>query len=151
MKTFLFLLLSGCGLALGQGGGAPAEAQSSPTRFQAYDLLIDPKGKPLAAYQIEIAAEKGQVKIAGIEGGEHPAFRHPPAYDPKAMQQDHVMLAALSTEPPDKLPSGKTRVAVLHVMITGDPPEFAVKCRAAGSAAAEKIAVETTLVERKRP
>ncbi len=151
MKIVVLFFLAGCGLAMAQGGAAPAEGQPAPIRFRAYDVLIDPKGKPLAAYQIEIAAEKGEVKIAGIEGGEHPAFRHPPAYDPKAMQQDHVILAALSTEPAEKLPSGKTRVAVLHVVTTGEPPEFAVKCLAAGSAQAEKIAVETTLAERKRP
>ncbi len=151
MKTLLLFLLAGCGIALAQSGPTPAEAPPTPVRFRAYDVLIDPKGKPLAAYQLEIAAERGQVKIVGVEGGEHPAFRNPPAYDRKAMQHDHVILAALSTEPADKLPAGKTRVAVLHVLTTGDPPEFAVKCLAAGSARAEKIAVDATLAERKSP
>ena len=52
----------------------------------------------LAAYQIEFSVTNILTKIVGIEGGQHPAFREPPFYDPKAMQQERVIIAAFSTD-----------------------------------------------------
>ena len=71
------------------------------TRFVTMDLIIDPKGEPLAAYQVEITAPAG-VKFVGIEGGQHPEFRKTPFYDPKAMQSERLIVAAFSEE--DKHP-----------------------------------------------
>src|SRR6267142_3694254 len=68
------------------------------SRFRAVDIFIDPKGAPLAAWQIEFAATNGVAKIVGIEGGEAEPFRNPPFYDPKAMQGERVIIAAFSTE-----------------------------------------------------
>ncbi|MBI2926382.1 MAG: hypothetical protein HYY24_11865 [Verrucomicrobia bacterium] len=125
-------------------------AADTAIRFRAVDVYVDSKEKPLAAYQLELSAKEGRAKIVGIEGGEHPAFKEPPFYDPKAMQQDRVIIAAFNTSPAGKLPKGKTRVATVHVQSIGDgQPEFAVKVETAGTVNGKKIKVGASFEERK--
>lgn len=96
-------------------------------QFRAVDIFIDSKDQPLAAYQLEFKASKGEVKIVGIEGGEHERFRNPPYYDPQAMQQERVIIAAFNTAPAPALPTGRTRIATIHVQLVGNvEPEFVV-------------------------
>ena len=122
----------------------------STVRFRTVDISLDSKVKPLAAYQIEFSATAGEVKIVGIEGGEHAAFTQPPFHDPKAMQHDHAIIAAFSTDAADKLPKGKTRVATIHVQIKGAvEPKFEIKLQAAADAGGNKIAAEASVEERK--
>src|SRR5437764_15118504 len=64
---------------------AKSSSSTSSARFRSIDIFIDSRGAKLAAYQIEFAGESDQVKPVGIEGGEHPAFKEPPYYDPKAL------------------------------------------------------------------
>jgi hypothetical protein len=121
------------------------------TRFCAMDIFIDSKGAPLAAWQIEFAATNGLAKIVGIEGGETEPFRNPPFYDPKAIQNDRVIIAAFSTEPASALPTGKTRVATIHLQITGTvQPQFELKLQAAADPKEKKIPAEVSLEERKK-
>jgi hypothetical protein len=89
-------------------------------RFTSVDVLVDSDTQPLAAYQLTFTVTNTPAKIVGIEGGEHPAFKPPPYYDPKAMQQERVILAAFNTAPADQLPKGRTRVATIHLQVTGD-------------------------------
>ena len=89
-------------------------------RFDAIDVYVDSGAQPLAAYQLDVSAAAGDVKIVGIEGGEHPAFADPPYYDPAAMRHDRVIVAAFSTAPPERLPNGRTRIATIHVQIAGE-------------------------------
>ncbi len=125
-------------------------AEDTAIRFRAVDVYVDSKEKPLAAYQLELSAKEGRAKIVGIEGGEHPAFKEPPFYDPKAMQQDRVIIAAFSTLPANKLPKNKTRVATIHVQSIGDrQPEFALKVETAGTVGGKKIKVQARFEERK--
>jgi hypothetical protein len=66
------------------------------------------------------AAGGGKVTLVGIEGGEHAVFAKPAYYDPAALAPDgggRVILAAYSTG--KDLPTGRTRVARLHVMVEG--------------------------------
>jgi hypothetical protein len=135
---------------------APLHAQQSaleegPTRFCAMDIFIDSKSAPLAAWQIEFAATNGLAKIVGIEGGEAGPFHNPPFYDPKAIQNDRVIIAAFSTELSTKLPAGKTRVATIHLQITGTAqPQFELKLQAAADPDGKKIPVEISFEERKK-
>ncbi len=135
---------------------APLYAQQSaleegPTRFCAVDIFIDSKGAPLAAWQIEFAATNGVAKIVGIEGGESGSFLNPPFYDPKAIQNDHVIIAAFSTAPVTKLPTGKTRVATIHLQISGTiQPQFELKLQAASDANGNRIPVQPFFEERKK-
>ncbi|SRR5258706_9353700 len=105
-----------------------AADEESRIRFRALDLFVDSGSSPLAAYQLECFATNGVVSITGIEGGEHPAFSPAPYYDPKAMQHERVIIAAFNTGAPDRLPAGKSRVATVHVAISGPgEPKFTVR------------------------
>jgi len=127
----------------------PAVTDQS-VRFQAVDILIDSKETPLAAYQLEFTVKSGDAKVVGVEGGEHSAFKDAPFYDPKAIQHERVIIAALNTTSADKLPTGKTRVATIHLQVTGERnPDCAVKLQTAATLEGRKILVETTFEERK--
>lgn len=122
-------------------------AQESKTkiRFEAVDIFVNSGAKPLAAYQLEFRVEKGDAKIVGVEGGSHVAFREPPFYDPKAIQQERVILAAFNTSNGNKLPKHKTRVATIHLQISGSKePKFSVKLKTAANADGKKISAEAT-------
>ena len=129
---------------------AQPAATKDTVRFQAVDIFIDSKDTPLAAYQLEFLVKTGDAKVVGVEGGEHPAFKDAPFYDPKAIQHERVIIAAFNTAAADKLPKGKTRVATMHLQITGDRnPDYAVKLETAATLEGRKIGVETTFEERK--
>ncbi len=101
--------------------GAVAESDvtdRSATRFTTVDIYLDSGDMPLAAYQLQFKATEGEVKIVGIEGGEHDAFSEPPYYDPEAIQRERVIIAAFNTSDASQLPAGRTRVATIH--LTGD-------------------------------
>lgn len=117
--------------------------------FTAFDIFVDSKNIPLAAYQLEFSGPADKVRITGIEGGEHEAFKTPPFYDPKAMQQERVILAAFTSAPAGQLPSGRTRVATVHVQFTGSQkPVFSVKSHTAADSEGAEIRTQTTFSER---
>jgi hypothetical protein len=101
-------------------------SKSPRVYFRPIAVYIDSGAEPLAAYQFELVTKAGQVKIVGVEGGEHAAFANPPYYDPAALQRDRIIIAAFNTS--KDLPKGKTRVATLHMQITGDTePQYEIK------------------------
>ena len=97
----------------------PAEVAQDSIRFEAIDVFLDSGDLPLAAWQLELRSLTQDVEIVGIEGGEHPAFKEPPYYDPRAMNNNRVILGAFNTGSNNQLPSGRSRVARVHVQITG--------------------------------
>lgn len=128
----------------------PAALEEGRSRFCAVDIFVDSGSTPLAAYQIEFAATNGLAKIVGIEGGEHPAFRQPPFYDPKAMQHERVIIASFSTRSSIELPAGKTRVATIHFQISGPGvPGFDLKLQVAGDPQGKKMPAKISFEERK--
>src|SRR4051812_44284824 len=144
MKALLaMLIVFKLGISCAQTNG------EAPVRFQAVDIVIDAGATPLAAYQLEFRATNGNAKIVGIEGGEPTAFKGAPYYDPKAMQQERVIIAAFSTQSP--LPKGKVRVATIHLQISGDKePGYSVVLQVTADAAGSRIAVAATFEERKK-
>src|SRR5436190_21520886 len=141
----LLVLLALLGTLLAQ----PA-ATNQTVRFQAVDIFIDSKETPLAAYQLEFQVKTGDAKVVGVEGGEHSAFKDAPFYDPKAIQQERVIIAAFSTTAADKLPKARTRVATIHLQITGhQKPEFHLRLETAATSNGNKIPVAGTFEERK--
>jgi hypothetical protein len=117
--------------------------------FAAYDIFVDSKNVPLAAYQIEFAGPAKQVTITGIEGGEHDAFKTPPFYDPKAIQQERVILAAFNSAAPSKLPTGKIRVATIHLQFKGPQrPDFVLTPHIAAGPEGKSISIKTSFIER---
>jgi hypothetical protein len=123
---------------------------ASPGRFQAVDVFVDSQGQPLAAYQLELSFTNAGAKIVGIEGGEHPAFAEAPFYDPQAMQHERVIIAAFSTNARTDLPSGRTRVATIHVQTAGaGEVKVDLKLRVAAGSEGNRIPAEATVAERK--
>lgn len=95
----------------------PADAPADSTRFEALDVFVDSGDQLLAAWQLELVGDTPGIQIVGIEGGEHPAFRNPPYYDTRAMNNNRVILASFETG--DNLPTGRSRVARIHVLVSG--------------------------------
>ena len=114
----------------------PAGADSFS--FVPVDVFIDPLGKPLAAYQLELVDKSKRSRIVAIEGGECDAFSEAPHYDPWAMNSNRVVLAAFSTE--DELPSSRIRVATIHVLTSASHvPKFRLRLLIAATADGTKI------------
>ena len=139
--TLVVILLFALAAPLFAQRPAVDPAERDRVRFCAVDVYVDATNAPLAAYQLEFAVTNAAAKIVGIEGGEAPAFREAPFYDPKAMQQERAILAAFSLESPDKLPTGKTRVATIHLQVSGTVPlAIGIKLVTAADANGNKIA-----------
>ncbi len=105
------------------GTPAPAPATDpNAVRFEAIDIFVDAGEQPLSAYQFELTTpvrEGWQASIVGVEGGAHPAFKAAPYYDPQALRASRIIIAAFSID--DALPTGRTRVARLHMELRRDP------------------------------
>jgi hypothetical protein len=147
LTLWLTLVLFGLAATLLAQQPAIEEGRS---RFRAVEIYVDSGSTPLAAYQLQFAATNGVARIVGIEGGEHPAFRQPPFYDPKAIQHERVIIASFSTAPAADLPTGKTRVATIHYQTTDtQPPRFELKLQTAGDTHGNKISAQPSFEERK--
>ena len=122
-------------------------ARAAPAvRFVPVDVWFDTGEQSLAAYQIEVRYDATRVDIVGLEGGEHPAFTKAPYYDPRVLKRDRAVLAAFTTG--KDLPTGRTRVARVHVMITGDvEPAYKANLRVAASPDGTEIHATVTLAE----
>jgi len=107
-------------------------------RFAPVHVYLDSGGKLLAAYQFELKAVTGQIKIVGVEGGEHPAFHDAPYYDPAALMNDRIIIAAFNTG--RDLPTSRTRIATIHLQILGDAqPEYQLTLVTAADANGQTI------------
>ena len=96
------------------------------TRFSPLHIDIDSGRRSLAAYQFELKAAAGQIKIVGVEGGRHKAFKEAPYYDPAALAKDRIIIAAFNTG--CDLPKERTRIATVHLQIIGEiEPEYELK------------------------
>jgi hypothetical protein len=128
-------------------GGAWRQAVADPVRFSTVDVFVDAGDEALAAYQVEIRAEGGTSKLVGVEGGEHPAFAEPPYYDPRALHEaqlnERVVIAGIGS---GELPTGRVRVARLHVSVVGDA-KYTVTLQAAGNERGERVPASTLVVE----
>jgi hypothetical protein len=147
MKRLLpALFLAALLLAVPTGAQEAKAPTADAPRFTTVDVLIDSKDKALAVYQFEFAAETGDVKIVGVEGGEHPAFQGAPYYDPEALDHGRIVIAAFNTG--QDLPKGRTRVATLHLRIAGAAaPRYAVKLVVAADADGRQIPGEIHVIE----
>jgi hypothetical protein len=115
------------GLVAAATGGARADVpDAGRVRFVNVDIYVDAGAKSLAAWQLEFLVHAGDVEVVGVEGGEHPAYADPAYYDPEALAADRLVLAAFDTG--TDVPTGRTRVATLHLMVRGAAaPEFDVQ------------------------
>jgi hypothetical protein len=91
-------------------------------RFEAVHVFIDSGNTPLSAYQFKLSDSQDRVQIVGVENGEHAAFGDAPFYDRETigrLNADHVIVAGYSTLEAAKLPTGKTRIATVHLRVPG--------------------------------
>jgi hypothetical protein len=98
----------------------------------------------LAAYQFELKATAGQIKIVGVEGGDHEAFKEAPYYDKTALlNKERIIIAAFSTS--RDLPTGRTRIATVHLQIAGDvEPQYELELNVAADGNGKEIPAEIT-------
>ena len=116
------------------------------------DVFVDSGPAALAAYQLDVAITNAPAKIVGIEGGEHPAFRQPPYYDPEAMQRERVIIAAYNTAPGADLPKGRTRVASLHLRVDGATrAQFSAGIKVAAGPDGKPVPCTLEIMERNTP
>jgi hypothetical protein len=149
-------------LLAGVPARGPKYTSGQRVRFAPVHVYLDSGDKPLAAYQFELACSvpvrayspgednasrhhyERQIKIVGVEGGAHPAFREAPYYDPAALMHDRIIIAAFNTG--TDLPHGRTRIATVHLQILGDAePQYQLKLVVAADKDAEKIPAELSL------
>ena len=127
-----------------------SKALEPRVRFAPVDIYLDSGSSPLAAYQFELKVTKGEVKIVGVEGGEHAAFQEAPYYDPAALMKDRIIIAAFNTG--RDLPTGRTRIARLHLQITGDAePRYELELTITGNAEGRELPAEITLETGENP
>ena len=137
-----FFILATVFVVYAATGRVWATDETVAVRFESLDVFIDSGNQPLAAYQFELLADDDSVQIVGVEGGEPAAFREPPFYDPVALNNNRIILAAFSTN--NALPHGKVRVARVHVQVQRDTtPKYATELTVAASA--DGSAIPSTL------
>jgi hypothetical protein len=129
---------------LAQQSGQDYQTHQPGVLFAPLHIYIDSGNNSLAAYQFELKAVDGQIKIVGVEGGQHEAFKEAPYYDPAALAKDRIIIAAFSTG--SNLPKSRTRVATIHLQIIGrTEPQYELKLIVAADADAKEIPAEITL------
>jgi len=112
-------------------------------RFAPLHIYLDSGSRSLAAYQFELKAAAGQIKIVGVEGGLHEAFKEAPYYDKAALAKERIIIAAFSTG--SDLPKSQTRIATIHLQIVGDSePQYELKLAVAADADGKEIPAEIT-------
>ncbi len=144
MKKYMVICLVAISLILAflyAEAGQAATKVGPKVRFAPLHIFLDSGSQPLAAFQFELKATAGQIKIVGVEGGEHKAFKEAPYYDPAALANDRIIIAAFNTG--SELPKGRTRIATIHLQIIGDAePDYELKLVVAGDADAKEIPAE---------
>jgi len=144
MKKYMVICLVAISLILAflyAEAGQAATKVGPSVRFAPLHIFLDSGSRPLAAFQFELNAAAGQIKIVGVEGGEHKAFKEAPYYDPAALANDRIIIAAFNTG--RELPKGRTRIATIHLQIIGDAePDYELKLTFAADADAKEIPAE---------
>ena len=101
---------------------AAPSALAQDVRFAAVDIFLD-SPEPVAAWQFELADRLNTLKVVGVEQGESAAFDRVPYYDREAVdrgQADRIIVADYSLADVNDLPSGRSRIATIHLMLSGD-------------------------------
>jgi hypothetical protein len=143
MRNTVFIMVCVLSVLSPQTGRTEPANDNEQVRFAPLHIYLDSGAVTLAAYQFELKTLAGDVEIVGVEGGEHPAFTHAPYYDPAALMNNRIIIASYSTD--TELPAGSTRIATLHLQITGDfEPEYELELTIAADADGRRIPAEIT-------
>ena len=91
-------------------------------RFAAVDIYLE-TAESVAAWQFELSDKYGKMKVVGVESGESAAYQRAPYYDREAVrlgEADRIVVADYSLADIDELPSGRTRIATIHLMLDSE-------------------------------
>ena len=102
------------------------DAAADPVSFATIDVYVD-STQPFAAWQFRLSDRNHAMTIVGVENGASDAYPDAPWFDRDAVAggADRLIVAAFSLAEPSRLPSGRTRVATLHVMLdAARTPDF---------------------------
>ena len=128
--------------------GTAFSQQAPAGRFLAVDVFLD-SSIPVAAWQFELTEANGMMQVVGIENGESSAYGDAPYYDREAVRMgtaDRIVVADFSLADEDELPSGRIRVATIHVMLSGEAqPDFEVTLVTANSFGGQTIGAAISL------
>ena len=128
---------------------AAAYAQDD-IRFTSVEVFLN-SSVPVAAWQFELTDKNGSMKVVGVENGESNAFAGTPYYDREAVQlgsADRIVVADFSLREETGLPSGRVRIATLHLMISGtEAPDFDLSLITANRRDGQVIDASIDLVE----
>jgi len=101
---------------------AVAGSAGEAVRFVPVDVFID-SAEPVAAWQFELADHSESMKVVGVEGGDSDVFQRAPYYDRGAVERgdaERIVVADYSLAEESRLPTGRIRVATVHLMIEGE-------------------------------
>jgi len=146
MKTITAIILTSVFVIVPVLASQSGRDELSPepnVHFAPLHIYLDSGDRSLAAFQFELKATAGQIEIVGVEGGDHKVFSEAPYYDPAALAQDRIIIAAFNTG--QDLPTGRTRIATIHLQIAGPvEPHYELNLTVAGDADGEKIPAKLT-------
>ena len=132
---------------------APVRSDDAAVRFAALDIYLD-ASEPFAAWQFELSAGTGQMLVVGVENGESAAFEGTPYYDLEAVRAgvaERIIVADFTIKPASELPSGRVRIATVHVRLNGPAaPDYALRLITAANEAGEPIMASIHLDIQKR-
>lgn len=138
------VIVAAFGLGLRFADAQPARF-TAPVRFATLAVYVQ-SAEPLAAWQFELTEASGAMTVVGIENGDSDAYAGTPHYDLEAVQQDRadrIVVADFSLADRADLPAGRTRVATVHVRLTGpQTPEFNLELITAGNAEGQAITAD---------
>ena len=134
-RTLARMLL--CAGLLGVALSAFPQTVGTNIRFAALDIYVD-TAEPLAAWQFELRETSGLMRVVGVENGDSAAFGDAPYYDLAAVSEgaaDRIIVADYSLRPAGELPTGKIRIATIHIQLSGPAdPDYMLSLMAAGGA-----------------
>lgn len=112
------------------------------SRFEAVAIYLESE-EPVAAWQFELGDSSGRMRVVGVENGDSAAFDGAPYYDLQAVSEgeaDRIIVADYSLSPADELPTGRSRIATIHVQLQGSAePDYTVSLMAAGGEDGEPV------------
>ena len=131
-----------CAVLMGAGWSAFSQSVGTGTRFTVLEIYLE-TAEPLAAWQFELREASGTMRVVGVENGDSDAFGEAPYYDLAAVSAgaaDRIVVADYSLRPATELPTGRSRVATVHVRLEGAAdPEYVLNLMVAGGTDGEPI------------
>ncbi|MDE0178454.1 MAG: hypothetical protein OXP36_07625 [Gammaproteobacteria bacterium] len=127
---------------------AVAALGEAKARFVPVEVFLD-SPQPVAAWQFELKDRNASMKVVGVENGGSDVFQRAPYYDREAVTRGdagRIVVADYSLADESELPSGRVRVATLHLMLDGNA-DFDLNLIAATTADGRPIETATVSLQ----